>query len=214
VFEGDVEEVSRATGGVEDVGGAEFAVEGAGGFDRFFGFVGVDEVGDGGDGVGPVSAEGFDEGGNDETFDVGARGVVCAQRVALCGVKGTFEQGAGDGGFDIAPVRVGGLYEEVELIVIQRQGCGRSEEAAVEAEDVVLQDGREAAIVHGLPEGGGHLREDGDVLSVAQALEEMKPTLLGEEFHVFCEGGEDATGEELGDLLGGVSEFEVAGEEG
>ena len=40
-----------------------------------------------GPGVGPVGAQWFHHGGQHEPFDVGARGVVRAQRVPLGGVK-------------------------------------------------------------------------------------------------------------------------------
>ena len=111
VFERDVEEVSGAAGGIEDAGVAELAVELAGDADGFFGFAGVNEVGDGGDGVVPVGAEGLDDGGDDETLDVGARGVVRAEGGAFGLVEGAFEEGSEDGGFDVGPVGVGGFDE-------------------------------------------------------------------------------------------------------
>jgi hypothetical protein len=49
VFEGDVEKVSGAAGGVEDEGVAELAMELAGGLDGGGSVAGVDEVGNGGD---------------------------------------------------------------------------------------------------------------------------------------------------------------------
>jgi hypothetical protein len=76
VFEGDVEEVPGAAGGVEDAGVAELFVEGAGGFDSGGAISGVDVLGDDGEGVAPVVAEGFDEGGDDQPLDVGAGSVV------------------------------------------------------------------------------------------------------------------------------------------
>ena len=40
---------------------------------------------------GPFLAQGFDNGGQDEAFDIGAWVVVCAEFVALVGVEGAFE---------------------------------------------------------------------------------------------------------------------------
>ena len=42
--------------------------------------------------------------GQDEALDVGAGGVVGAELVAVAGVEGAFEEGAEDGGLDLAPV--------------------------------------------------------------------------------------------------------------
>ncbi|MNL62734.1 hypothetical protein D3C87_1867840 [compost metagenome] len=70
------------------------------------GFVGQHQGG--GLGVGPVGAQGLDHGGQHQTFDVGAGGVVGAQGVALGGVERALEQGAKDGGLHLAPVASGG----------------------------------------------------------------------------------------------------------
>ena len=93
--------------------------------------------GDGGgvDGV-PLVAQRLDDGGQDEALDIGARGVVGAELVALAGVEGAFQQGAEDGGLDIAPVGARGLDEQVDLVAVERQGRGVGEEAAVEAQDL------------------------------------------------------------------------------
>src|ERR1035437_2691628 len=93
VFEGDVEEVSGAAGGVEDGDGAELLEEDGDGFDGVFeppppALVGL--LDGGGLGFSPVIAEGVDDGGEDESFDVGAGGVVGAELVAFGGVEGAF----------------------------------------------------------------------------------------------------------------------------
>jgi hypothetical protein len=75
-------------------------------------------------------------------------------------LEGTFEQGSKNGEFDVAPVGVGGVNKETELIAGEWERGGGFEKTAVELEDVALEDGRETAGVHGVPEGRGHLGED------------------------------------------------------
>ena len=214
VFEGDVEEVTGAAGGIEDKSVAEFAVELAGGLDGGGGVSGVDEVGDSGDGGLPVLAERFDDGGDDEAFDVGARGVVGAEGGTLVLVEGAFEEGAEAGGLDVAPVGVGGFDEEAELVAVDGEGRGGFEEATVELLKLALEDGGEAARVHGLPHGGDGFGEVLDVFAVANFVEQVKPGVAGDELDVFGEGGKDAAGEELRDCLWGMLLFEIAGQGG
>ena len=57
-----------------------------------------------------------------------------------------------------------------------------------------------------------HVGKVGDI--VAQTFEEVEPAAFGQETYVLREGGEDAAGEEFGDLFWGVLEFEVTGEDG
>lgn len=57
-----------------------------------------------------------------------------------------------------------------------------------------------------------HVGKVGDI--VAQAFEEVKPTAFRKKAYVFGEGGEDAAGEEFGDFFWGVTDFEVASEDG
>jgi hypothetical protein len=133
VFERDVEEVAGAAGGVEDAGGAQFVVPGA---DEVGGILELAFVGEeqgGGLGVVPISAQGLDDGGQDEAVDVGARGVVGTEVVAFERVEGTFEQGAEDGGFDFGPVGAAGFEQQVDLVTVERQNLGLLEELAVEA---------------------------------------------------------------------------------
>jgi hypothetical protein len=153
VFEGDVEEVAGATGGIQDAGVAELAMEVQRGVDGLLGVAGVDEVGDGGDGIVPVGAKWLNEGRDNEAFDVSAGCVVRAEGVTFGGVEGAFEECSEDGGFDVAPVGVGGINEEAELIPGEWERGGGFEETAIELEDVALEYGREAPGVHGVPEG-------------------------------------------------------------
>lgn len=57
------------------------------------------------------------------------------------------------------------------------------------------------------------MREDGDVVAVAQAGEHVKPTARRKEIYVFSEGGEDAAGKKLGDFFGREAPFKVAGQQ-
>ena len=77
------------------------------------GFVGQHQGG--GLGVGPVGAQGLDHRGQHEALDIGAGRVVRAQGVALNRVERAFEQGAKDGGLDLAPVALGGGDQQVNL---------------------------------------------------------------------------------------------------
>ena len=101
----------------------------------------------------PVGAQGLDEGGQDEALDVGARGVVGAELVAVAGAEGAFEEGAEDGGLDLAPVGLGGLDEEGELDVVDGERVGVGEEAAVEAEDVAVRGRRRSRRCSSPPRG-------------------------------------------------------------
>ena len=116
VFERDVEKIARAAGRVEHAHArtgawwklAHFV---ACGFELAFG----GEQQRGGLHVGPVGAQRFDDGGQHQALDVGARRVVGAERVALGGVERAFEQGAEDGRFDLLPVGAGGFDQQVDL---------------------------------------------------------------------------------------------------
>ncbi len=91
------------------------------GADFLDGFIDFAEagVGEGGGADGfPFGAEGLDDGGEDEALDIGARGVVGAEFVAVVRIEGAFEKGAEDGGLDVAPVEAGGGAEEDELVVV------------------------------------------------------------------------------------------------
>lgn len=111
VFEGDVEEVAAAAGGVEYAGVAELVVEVLQLVDGLV-LLALLQPGFGGDLDGaPLVAQRVDKGGHDQAFDVGAWGVVGTEFVAFAGVEGAFQQGAEDGGLDLAPVVFGGVDE-------------------------------------------------------------------------------------------------------
>ena len=213
----DVEEVARAAGGIEHADGAELGVElvhlGLGGLE-------VAALGerDGGDtDGGPFIAERLDDGGEDEALDVGARGVVGAELVAFVGREGAFEEGAEDGGLDVAPFEGGGFAEERELGGGDGKGLGGGKEAAVEVEELFLEEAGEAALVHVLEEKFEHGHESAGV--GLNGVEEAEEGVFGEEADVLGEHAEEAAGKELGDearlvaFLEGFGEFgKVAGD--
>ncbi len=121
------------------------------------------------------------------------------------GVQGAFEQGAEDGGFDIGPILMGGIDEEIELVGGEFEGLGIGEEAAVEAEEVFAEDGGEAAFVHVLPDGHGHGGEF--VGGVLEAFEEGGEGVVGDEVDIFCEESEQDAHEEVGDGFGVMAGF-------
>ena len=202
-FEGDVKEVAGAAGGIEDAGFTERVVEGADGGDGFFGVILGFEAFDGGQHVGPVGAEGFDDGGDDEAFDVGAGGVVGAEAAAFGLVEGLFEEGAEDGGIDLAPVVGGGLSEFADFLAAERENGAGFEEFAVEAADLGFDGVGEAAGIHGFPELAD---EAGEVVGGGfAALEEVAEGGFGEEADILGEHGEEAAHEEVGGDFGRVA---------
>ncbi len=98
MVEGDVEEVGGAAGGIENAEFAEAAMEAA---DFGGGLVEIAAVG-AGDGGGldgfPLAAQRCQDGLEHEALDIGARGEVSAERVALDGVEGVCAEGGRGGG--------------------------------------------------------------------------------------------------------------------
>ena len=124
VFEGHVEEVAGAAGGVEHPHPGQADLEGGDQLDGL-GVFALFVQGEGGAvDRGPFLAQGLDDGGQDQALDVGPRGVVGAEAVALQGVQGAFEQGAEDGGLHMAPVGAAGVDQQVDLRLVERQGLG------------------------------------------------------------------------------------------
>lgn len=216
VFERDVEEVAGAAGGVEDAGGAQFVVPGADEVGGVFELAFVGEEQGGGLGVVPVGAQRFDDGGQDEAVDVGARGVVGAEVVAFERVEGAFEQGAEDGGFDFGPVGAAGFEQEVDLVAVEREDFRLLEELAVEARQLGADGDGEFAFVHGFPQLGD--KRDELLRRLVQRFEQAGEGAfvvdLGEQADVFGKHREQAAREEGGDALGLVFAFERLGDAG
>ncbi len=162
----------------------------------------------------PVGAQGLFDGGADQALDVGARGVVRAQGVALFGIQGAFQQGSEDGGLDVRPVALRRLQEQGQRFLVQLQGLRAGEEAAVEAQDLAHHAEHVAALVHGSPELLDADRE-GSRVGNPLFLESVGEDADGQKAHVLGEHGEDTAHEKLRDEHGiVVVGFELAGQFG
>ena len=151
--ESDVEEVTAATGGVENGDGGQALLKGfqpvAGGQVVAIGQEVVDLL----LGKFPLAAERLHDHRLHHELDVGSAGVVGAKLGALGGVEGPLEQGAEDGGLDVAPVLVGGVVEAQQSGAGELDGLRRVEQVAVEVADLVRSE--ETAVGH-LPEQALH----------------------------------------------------------
>jgi hypothetical protein len=150
--EGDVEEISRAAGGVEDDGGGEFFLEGGEAVAVGFGAAAFRERGgERSFQCAPLAAERSHEDGFDEGDDVGFGGVVRAELGTLGGLEGAFEERAHDAGLDTAPIGLGGGRELADFLGEKFEDGGVFEEVAVE-----VADGMRA-----VEPAGGHRAEEG-----------------------------------------------------
>ena len=202
MFQGHVEEVAGAAGGVQHPHIGKPHLEGGDQLDglRVLALLVQGE----GRAVhrGPLLAQGLDDGGQDQPFHIGPRGVVGAELVALLGVQGAFEQGAEDGGLHMAPVGLSGVDEQVDLGAVQGQGLTVREQAAVEAQHGAAQDGGEgAALVHVAPQVFGERDELGGVLP--HGAQQVAEAGRFQQAHVLGEQGEEAADEEGGGQLRG-----------
>ncbi|MNE30965.1 hypothetical protein D3C80_1245080 [compost metagenome] len=82
----------------------------------------------------PFGAQRFDYGGQNQAFDICTRCVVRTQLMAFARVERTFQQGAEDGRFHIAPVGFGCLQQQLHLIAVKGNGRRLGEQAAIELE--------------------------------------------------------------------------------
>ena len=74
------------------------------------------------------------------------------QLVSLALVQRALKQSSKDRWLNLAPIGVCGFDQQRELHVIDRQGVGGREQAAIEAQQVLAQDRRKPALVHRLPQ--------------------------------------------------------------
>ena len=195
-FQRDIEEVARATGGVQHFGFAQPRVEVA---DELLCVVRLAVFGQalhGGLHIAPILAQRFDDGGRDEPLHIGARRVMRAQLVALAFVQRAFEQRAEDRGFDLFPVGFGGFDEQVQLEVVERQRVRLLEQAAIELFQVLGQDGRKSACVHCIPQA--FERRLSVFRVAAQFLELVGKAFTRDQVHIFREHREKAAHEEPG----------------
>jgi len=198
VLQGDVQKVAAAAGGIEHAHAAELVVESAQGVDGILVFALRIKQGGGGLGVFPVGTQGLDHGGQHQALDIGARGVVGAEGVALGGVQRALQQGAEDGGLDEAPVGTRGFAQELDLVFIQRQYAGVGKQATIEAQHAGTDGGGEGvAVVHVLPQTAHQRHEGGGVLLAF--LQQGFEALGGQQAHIFREHGEERAHQEAGD---------------
>ncbi len=147
----------------------------------------------------PLAAEGLHDDGVHEDVDILLAGEVRPELGPLGGVESAFEQGAEDGGLNLAPVQNGGGGDLGDFRGGQLGDGGVVEEVAVEVED-----GFEAE----LPAGGHGVKELGDIAAelggIARGLfGDAGENLVGQEADVLCEEAEHDAVKEMGDV-GGV----------
>ncbi len=128
--------------------------------------------------VGPLLAEGLDDRRQHQPLDVGPGRKVSAQLVPLVLVEGPLQQRSEDRGLDFAPLLSPGVDQQVDLLVGQGKRCGLVEQATIEAEHRLHENGRETARLHRGPERAGHLGKRGDPALLTQPAEHCREALL------------------------------------
>ena len=166
MFQGHIEKVAGAAGGVEHAHVGQADLEGADQFDRL-GVLALFVQAEGGAvDRGPFLAQGLDDGRQDQALDIGARGVVGAQLMPLQGVERALQAGCRRWRARRGASRRGRRRSAARSARVQRQGRGRGEEPAVEAQHALAQDHRKgAAAVHVAPQVFGQGHELGGVIT-------------------------------------------------
>ena len=121
VFQGDIEKVARTARGVEDADAGESALEGPDLGQRLGSLAPFGQQQRGGHRRLPLGPQRLDDGRQHQPLDIGARGEVRAQVVALIRVERTHQQRAEDGRLYVAPIGLRGLDQQLELVGGQRQ---------------------------------------------------------------------------------------------
>ncbi len=152
VFQRDIQKIAAAAGRVKHPELAQVVMKAEDFGQRFAVFALLFKGQRGGLHLSPFGAQRFDDSRQHQPFDIGARGVMGTELVALMRVEGALQQGAEDGGFNIAPVGFGGLNQQVELVASQRNGAGVGKQPAIEAQHLAAQNRRETPGVHVLPQ--------------------------------------------------------------
>ncbi len=70
----------------------------------------------------PFGAQGFDDGWQNQPFDVSARRVMRAEFMTFDGIERAFEQRAENRRFDFAPVAAGGGNQQFQLLFADGKG--------------------------------------------------------------------------------------------
>ena len=121
-----------------------------------------------------------------------------AELGALGGIEGAFEEGAEDGGVDIAPVLPDGLLQVEEGGAAQLDGFGMVEEIAVEMGDLIAPE--KAARGHFGEEIGDDLVEGTGVF--VMVIDDFGKGIGGEQVGIFGVEAEDDLVEVTGEALG------------
>ena len=212
VLQRHIQKIARAAGGIKHGDMAQAIVKfvqqghGVGGFV----FV-AQQQGSSAD-VFPVAAQRLNHGGQHQPFNVGARGVVGAQTVALVRVERALQQRAKDGGFDLRPVGAAGAHQGGDFIAVQRQRMRGFEQFAVKVQQFAAQGGAKTAGVHAAPDVFHHINKQ--FWGVLQAFQQFGKAALGQQAHVFGKKGKQAAGEKRGHFFGGVAGFQALGQLG
>jgi hypothetical protein len=105
-------------------------------------------------------------------------------------LSSAFEERAEDRRFDLFPVGLRRLDQQPELQVVERECFGLFEQTAVEALEVLHEDLREAAGVHGLPQP---FERGFSVFRVpAQLVEEFRKAATRDQIDVFSKHRKEA----------------------
>ncbi len=109
---------------------------------------------------------------------VGPGREVSAQLVPLVLVEDSLQQRSEDRGLVFAPLLPPGVDQQPDLLVGQGKRRGLIEQAAVEAEHRLHEDGRETARLHRGPERAGHVGKRGDPAFLPQPAEHCREAVL------------------------------------
>ena len=157
----------------------------------------------GGEHLRPFPPQRVDDGGDDQPLHIGAWGIMGAEASPLDGIERLFQQGAEDGGLDVAPIVFRRRPQFTDGRFVQRQRTAVLEELAVEPAHLGLDGGREPALVHGPPQILKHGGEDPGIRLTL--LEQRLEAVFRQQAHVLGEHGEEDAHEEHGHLLGRVT---------
>ena len=184
-----VEEVRGAARRVEDGRVAEHIQEVADLLPRFWELTALPQ-GDGrGLDVGPLPAEGLDDRRQHQPLDVGPGREVSAQLVPLVLVEGSLEERSEDCRLDFAPLLSPGVDQQADLLVGQGKRCGLIEQATIEAEHRLHENGRESARLHRGPERACHVGKRGDPALLPQPAEHCREAVLGQQSDILGKSG-------------------------
>ena len=188
-FQRDIEKVSGAAGGIENLEIAEPVVKQFDPLQRLF-RVDFERALH----IVPFLAQGLDHRGNDQALHIGARRIVSPEPGALRWVQRLFQQRAEDRGIDLFPILARRFLQLADILAPHGKDPGLGEQIAIEALYLGFDGDRKAARVHLLPQFGDHRHEGLRVLGAT--LEKRRERSLGDEFGVFGEHGEQAAHEE------------------